>query len=241
MKWTLAFLVLVAIALALFWGYSGSLTAGEALQKGNHYFNVDGRGLYDLDKAEEYFQKALELDPNVPDAWHQLARIDFLRGNFDSAIVKINTQLELHGDSLMASYYIRGLIEGFQEKYPAAEKDFQKFLTWDPHNWAGNNDLAWIYFAQGKFEMAESQSRFALEFDANNPWLLLMHGVSLMNLGRKEEAKEEIVRAKEAASVLSSERWSFSYPGNDPRIAPQGVVEMQKAIERNLALVETKP
>ena len=46
------------------------------MQKGNYYFNVGGNGAYDLEKAEKYFNKALEIDPQVPDAWHQLARID---------------------------------------------------------------------------------------------------------------------------------------------------------------------
>lgn len=75
------------------------------LYLGNYYFNVYGDGVYDLVRAEKFFYKALELDPRVPDAWHQLARIDFLRGKFRSALDKINWQIELHGDSFMASYY----------------------------------------------------------------------------------------------------------------------------------------
>ena len=45
--------------------------------KGNYYFNVGWAGKYDLEKARRYFEKAIEADPNVPDAWHQLSRIDF--------------------------------------------------------------------------------------------------------------------------------------------------------------------
>ena len=67
--------------------------ADALVQKGNYYFNVGlpvrgtqtgGAGTYDLEKAEKYFKKALEIDSNVPDARHQLARIDFLRYNVNN-------------------------------------------------------------------------------------------------------------------------------------------------------------
>ncbi len=238
MKWILGFSILAFWGVGAFLTVPISLTAKQALERGNYYFNVDGKGEYDLDRAQNYFEKALALDPSVPDAWHQLARIDFLRGNFDSALVKINKQLELHGNSLMASYYIRGLIEGYQKNYPAAQKDFQTFLSWDPHNWAANNDLAWMYFSQGRFAEAEAQTRYALQFDAANPWLLLSHGSALLNLGKREEARQEFLAAKVAATKLTPEQWDRAYPGNDPAVAAHGVSEMRSAIARNLALVE---
>lgn len=208
-----------------------------ALDIGNYYFNVGGNGDYDLDSAEKYFTRALRRDPNVPDAWHQLARIDFLRGDFSSALEKINKQIELHGDSFMASYYIRGLINGYAGNLKDSETDFKKFLEWDPQNWAADNDLAWIYFRQGRYEDAERIAEQGLAWAPDNPWLLTSLGVSLLNLERKKEAKIALKRAQMAAQKLTETDWHKAYPGNDPQAAAKGLANMQKVIDYNLGLV----
>ena len=64
---------------------------------GNYYFNRRSEGAYDLEKAEIYFYRALEINPEIPRVWHQLARIDFLKGNFSGALEKINKQIDVHG------------------------------------------------------------------------------------------------------------------------------------------------
>lgn len=207
-----------------------------SLELGNYYFNVYGDGVYDLYRAEKYFEKALAIDPNAEDAWHQLARIEFLQGDFFDALEKINKQLELHGDSLMASYYIRGLINGYSRKFDDAEKDFLKFLSWDNENWAVHNDLAWIYFSQGRYEKVEEIARRGLQFNDNNPWLLNSLGVALLNLGKKGEAYDILVKAQNQAALLSDDDWNKAYPGNNPISAPPGLTKMKEAIEANVGL-----
>lgn len=211
--------------------------AQSAFICGNHYFGVYGSSGYDVKKAEYYFGKAVEIDPKTPDAWHQYARVAFLRGDFSTAMYRINKQFEERGDELMSSYYIRGLIEGYMKDYPAAEKDFRRFLEWDPHNWAGNNDLSWIYFAQGKFKEAADQSSKGLGGSSPNPWLLVMHAMSMYNLGHKKVAEMELGKARESAQKLTEEQWAHAYPGNDPKIAGKGLTEFRKIIEQDIELV----
>lgn len=206
------------------------------VELGNYYFNVSGLGVYDLKKAEKHFERALKIDPNVPDAWHQLARIDFLRGNFADATAKINKQIEIHGDSFMASYYIRGLINGYTGNLKEAEADFKKFLSWDKTNWAVHNDLAWVYFKRGDYKKVEIIAKEGLTFDKNNPWLLTSLGASLLNQGKKSEAKKIFENAQIAAEALTEKDWNKAYPGNDPRMASSGLVAMKKTIEYNLEL-----
>ena len=226
--------------------------AALALEIGNRYFNVGlpampahagqagGSGAYDLDKAEKYFNKALVLDPFTPDAWHQLARIDFLRGNFPDALSKINTQLELHGDSLMASYYIRALIEGYSGDYENAEKDFLKFFAWDKTNWAVYNDLSWIYFKQGRYKDARRVADGGLAYHPNNPWLLNMAGVSRLNLGDKKNARIYFQKALWWANTMTDSDWQKAYPGNAPYTSGQGILEMKDAIQANIGLAVDK-
>lgn len=210
--------------------------ANFALKIGNYYFNVYRDGAYDLNKAKKYFYKALEIDPKTPDAWHQLARIDFLRGDFQNALEKINKQIEIHGDSFMASFYIRGLISGFAGSYDQAESDFKKFIDWDPKNWAAYNDLAWIYFKKGDYKNTETTARKGLLLDYKNPWLLTALGVSLLNQNQKEEAQKTFIQAKINANLLTEEDWHKAYPGNDPKSAKNGLESMKEKIEFNLDL-----
>lgn len=210
-----------------------------SLYLGNYFFNVYGNGVYDLERAEWYFKKALELDPQVPDAWHQLARIDFLRGDFSKALEKINTQIELHGDSFMASYYIRGLIIGYKNKrsredLDKAESDFKKFLAWDEKNWAALNDLAWIYFLDRKFAEAENTASKGLVFNSGNPWLLNTLGAALLNQGREKEAVPALEEAMRNAEKLKTEDWHKAYPGNHPDSALAGIESIKKTISENL-------
>lgn len=208
----------------------------EDVEQGNYYF---GRGkAYNLEKAAFYYERALKRDSTVADAWHQLARIDFLKGDFTAALEKINRQIELHGKSLMSSYYIRGLIYGYTKEYIKAEQDFKTFLTWDPKNWAALNDLAWIYFVQGKFKEAEETAARGLLVDPDNPWLLTMRGMSRFNMGgQSQEPLHDLVRARDEMARLSERDWIRAYPGNDPRIASAGLTSMRRAIEDNLILV----
>lgn len=205
---------------------------------GYYKFNTFGRGSYDLDEAERYLYRALEIDPMVPTAWHQLARIDFLRGNLGAALIKENRQLELHGDAFMPAYYIRGLVYAFGGQLEKAEADFLRYLEHEPRSWAANNDLAFIYFKQGNYEATLRYAEAGLSHVAGNPWLLMMKGVALINLGREGEAREPLELALAEAQSLTREDWITAYPGNDPAIAEQGLAEMIGVIEANLALVD---
>ena len=218
--------------LALVFNYD----AMQALEIGNYYFNAYGDGVYDLAKAQKYFYVALDIDPEVPDAWHQLARIDFLNGDFEDALQKINTQIAVHGDTFMASYYIRGLIYGYMKLYDEAEKDFLTFLTWDTRNWAAYNDLAWVYFSRGNYERSLWAAKQGYAVDPDNALVLNMYGLSLMNLGRGEEAIPFLEKALAEAKKLSEADWHKAYPGNDPSVAKTGLEEVVKSITYNLDL-----
>jgi tetratricopeptide (TPR) repeat protein len=216
-------------------GISWQKDAPSYVHEADMYF---GKGnSYNLGRAADLYNKALNVDPLVPHALHQLARIDFLHGDFDSALEKINRQIEIHGTDFMASYYIRGLIHGYRKEFPEAEQDFKTFLEWDPENWAALNDLAWVYFAQGKFSDAKNTAETGLAVNPNSPWLLTMRGMSRYNQGDREGAVVDLGRAKVEASRLEEADWSRAYPGNDPAIASAGLSAMRKAIDDNIERV----
>ena len=209
-----------------------------AISIGYYSFNTFGRNDYDLDKAKYYLYRALELDPMASTAWHQLARIDFLEGNLGAALLKENKQIELHGDDFMPAYYVRGLVYAYGGRLDEAEQDFLKYLEWKKESWAANNDLAWIYFRKGEYGSMLIYANQGLLYDSSNPWLLMMRGVALMNLGDIPEARTALLQARESMSHITERDWISAYPGNDPSIAERGLSEMQATIEANLLLVD---
>lgn len=200
---------------------------------GNYYF---GGGAYDINKAEEYFKKAIEFDEKLPGVHYQLSRVYFLRSDFYKALLEINKEIELHPD-IKRSYYVRGLVNGYSGRLSDAEADFKEFLKWKPDSWAAHNDLAWIYFKEGDYKKSRDTALAGLMYSDMNPWLLNSLGVSLLNLGDKKSAKETFLKALSVLETMSPESWGSAYPGNNPLIYESGFREMKKSIENNLKLL----
>ncbi|MEX0652467.1 MAG: tetratricopeptide repeat protein [Candidatus Paceibacterota bacterium] len=207
---------------------------------GNYYFNATGSGVYNQEKAKKYFEKTIALNPGHEFARHQLARIYFLRGNFEEALGVINTQIEKNGTVVPSSYYVRGLIYGFSGSLDSAEKDFLHFISIKDKNWGGYNDVAWIYFQKGEYEQARLYAEKGLQLAPESSWLLTTYGVALMNLGEYEDAVANLKKARSIADALEPGAWSQANPGNDPRIAEEGLSKMKEIIKENLMIAEGK-
>ncbi|MDP2655313.1 MAG: tetratricopeptide repeat protein, partial [bacterium] len=116
--------------------------------------------------------------------------------------------------------------------------DFKEFLKWKPDSWAGHNDLAWIYFQEGKYKEARDTALSGLAIAPNNPWLLNSLGVALLNIGDKTGAKDAFTKALEILKTMNEESWGSAYPGNDPMIYGEGFTQMRESIEANLKLLD---
>lgn len=201
---------------------------------GNYYF---GGGSYDIEKAQSYFGKALEIDPMLQGPHYQLGRTYFIQSAFFDARREIDKEIELHPD-FKRSYYMRGLVNGYTRHYAEAEFDFQEFLKWKPESWAAHNDLAWIYFQEGKYKEAAETAQEGLKDAPDNPWLLNSLGVALLNIGKKKEAKEAFTKALASLNAMSPKDWGAAYPGNNPRIYSEGFAKMEASVEANLKLLD---
>lgn len=211
-----------------------------------YYFNhgPDADGTYDLSQARQYYEAALKDNPRGSNtAWYQLGRIDFLEGKFDAAIEKFNRQIEYFGDETKPVYYMLGLTYGYRARregsfgdWPKAEDNFSRYLELDPESPWAKVDLAWIYFSQGKFAEMIPVLEKGLETHPENPWLLNMYGLALLNTGETEEARQRFALARLFAVKLTPADWGRSYPGNDPSAWADGLREFQTAIEKNIEL-----
>ena len=213
-----------------------SRNAELAMQIGNYYF---GRGGYDLERAERGYQKALRAQPGILWGHYQLARIHFVRGDYEKAREEISGELAANPQNLR-SLYVRGLIYGYRG-YPGdfakAEEDFRRFTKWAPKEWAGYNDLAWVLAKQGKHREAKQVIEAAFQevpTAGENPWLWNSLGVAELNLKEYREANAAFIKAKELAEGLTPADWQGAYPGNNPSEAASGLTAFRAAIEENL-------
>ena len=213
-------------------------TNGELhYEVGSEYMNTSHSSLYDLNRAELFLRRAAVLDPQLPFVYHELARVLFLKGEFNEALTYGNLQVLLHGDEHPNAYYVRGLIQGFWGNYSEAVTDYEHFLRAYPTNWAGLNDYAWVLLKDKRWGDALDTINYGLIFWPQNPWLLNSKATALFELDRLDEAQQTALQAEEAVSRLTESDWDKAYPGNDPLIAADGVVAFKKAVRENIHMI----
>ena len=214
-----------------------SQDASVAYDYGNQRFSAIDKEWYDVEAAEYYFRLAEERDPRLPYVNHQLARIEFLRGDFIDGLVLINRELEVNPDPSPSTYYIRGLIEGFAGLYDMAARDYETYLRADPTNWAAINDYAWVLLKAGRSMDALHATARGLSFFPDNPWLLNSNAIALYEEGFLAEAQEQARRALALTLKLTEEDWLLAYPGNDPRVAREGLDALGDSIRANMLAI----
>lgn len=195
-----------------------------------------GKGkVYNAKKAIKYYNKTIQLDPTYPFAHYQLARVYFVTGALDAALYEINEELRYHPEN-GRSYYVRGLINGYSDKLKYAVNDFHSYIKWNPNTWAGRNDLAWVYFQLGEYELVRQTALEGLQFSPQNPWLLNSVGLAYQNLNQPEQAIEYYTNALKEAETLSADDWGQAYPGNDPKFYSVGFEAMKNTIRENMRI-----
>ncbi len=200
------------------------------------YYHFGGEGEYDLTAAKRYFEAALLVAPEAPLIHFNLSRIAFLRERFNEALLLASLEERLNPTEHRL-YYLRGLIYGYDKRYPEAIAAFQEFNRRKPSTWAGHVDLAWIYFQQGKYKEVKETIEIILPHQSN-AWLQNSYGVALLNLGEKEKARDAFLAAQVFAANLTPAAWGAAYTGNDPASYERGLREMRQSIDANLLLTQ---
>lgn len=218
--------------------YAFDPSANRAFAYGERHFDSANPTQYDIGRAEYFFKLAAAKDLTLPYVYHELARIDFLKGNFNSALAKINFQIQMQGDTTPNSYYIRGLIEGYMEEYKSSAKDYEHFLQSDPRNWAALNDYAWVLLKAQRFQdAADTTARGLVDFP-ENPWLLNSRATALYEMHQYPAALAAAQKANTVVANVTEVQWLHAYPGNDPKIGGEGLAAFKKAISDNMHTIQ---
>ncbi len=148
------------------------------------------------DDAGKAAQKALELNPGIPQAHYLIGEIATFQGEIDRAIVELNKEIELNPDFGMA-YYKLGDAYSRREQWTEAIPQLEKAIWLNPAYSGPYIILGKAYLKLKDLTNAEPMLRQALRMDPQNYSAHYLLGQTLMQSGRAEEAKKMLDRAQQ--------------------------------------------
>src|SRR5574337_311489 len=148
-----------------------------------------------FDEAIAAWEKALELEPSMINAYEKLGKAYYTQGRFDKASEVYRKELTLKPDDPMI-YFSLGVVYRMNEQFEDAVKMQMKALSLNPNLASAYNELGLTYCKQKKLEEAINANKKALELD---PKLGTAHnylGVVYLLKGMSAEAEEEFNQFK---------------------------------------------
>jgi tetratricopeptide (TPR) repeat protein len=140
--------------------------------------------------AEKELQKALEIDPRLPQANFLLGEMAIYRANIDLGIELLQKEIAINPAYAMA-YYRLGEAHTRQLKWDEAIAPLQKAIWLNPFFSGPYIVLGKVYLKKGDLSNAESVLRRALKMDPNNFSGHYLLAQVLQQSNRLEESKKE--------------------------------------------------
>src|SRR4030095_2961791 len=228
---------------------TNSVEAHNAYLQGR--FHVQRRNVEDYRKAINYFDRAIELDPNYAlryayrsEAW---TVIGDLTGERSTAYPKARSDAEKAvaiAPALAEAHAALGWVRAFAEwKFAEGVSELQRAKELSPANPTANDLLARVVVYSGRLKEAERQARQAVELDPLSAATQFTLGRVLFYAGKLDEADAAGRKMAELQpSASSSHRWQVLVAvqrGDGERAPREGQLETEESIRRfELALAQ---
>lgn len=205
-------------------------------------------------KAKEYALRALEIDPDLAQAYATLGTIAKREWQWNEAEAKLKRSIELDPNYVMARHWYAEYLFVFGPSEKLLEQ-INIGLRLDPLSFLMTSQLAHYYYCVGELDMALDQLKKLLELD---PYDLRFSHLAMftiyVNQGKEEEAfislqknwtlhpymgrpvhlAEDIYSRKGMKGLIA---WMVKYEVESPYIYPPGVAELYCLLgEKELAL-----
>lgn len=152
------------------------------------------------DFAEKELQKALELDPKLPQANFLLGEMYIYRANLEQGVAFLKKEISINPGFAMA-YYMLGEAYTRQLKWEEAVAPLQESIWLNPFFSGPYIVLGKVYLKKGEHGNAEGMLRRALKMDPNNFSGHHLLAQVLQQSNRVEEAKKEFAIADTLRSL----------------------------------------
>ena len=126
--------------------------------------------LGDFEHAENYYTKALELDPEMAHGYINLSDLYYKAGDLPSALGTLQRgSYELPDNLAIAHLLARVYIE--DQRWEDAIVELERVLEGEPENYDAYYDLGHVYFELGEYESAIDNFENVIEYEQNNELL----------------------------------------------------------------------
>ncbi len=146
--------------------------------------------------AKSELQKALAIDPRIPQAHYMLGELATFRADIDTAVQELIHEIAINPDFAMA-YYKLGDAYSRREQWNLAIPQLERSIWLNPTYSGPYILLGKGYFKLGELSNAEGSLRRAIAMDPNNYSAHYILGQTLMQEGKTEDGKKMLERARE--------------------------------------------
>ena len=159
----------------------------------------------DFEHAENYFVKALELDPQLAQAYINLSDLYYKAGDLASAVGTLQRgSYELHDNLTIAHLLARVYID--DQRWEDAIEELERVLDGEPENYDAFYDLGHVCFELGDYEGAISNFETVTEYRQDSELLFY-------SLAQAYEANNEIDKAisNYLKSIAVNDKFTLAY------------------------------
>lgn len=150
--------------------------------------------------AEPELQKALALDPNLPQVNFLLAEIAIYNAQIDRGIALLEKEIEINPTFAMA-FYMLGEAYSRKQLWDEAVRPLQKSIWLNPYFSGPYIVLGKVYLKKEDLQNAEGMLKRATEMDPNNFSAHYLLAQVLQRANRAEEAKREFEAAEKLRTL----------------------------------------
>lgn len=126
--------------------------------------------LNEIEKAEQSYNKAIEINPAIPQAYINLSDLYYKNNDLGSAIGTLERgTYEIEDNMVLAHMLARVYLE--DSRYDMAITELEKVLDNEPENYDAYYDLGRVHFELGDYEAAISHFENVIEYKDNNEFL----------------------------------------------------------------------
>jgi TolB-like protein/DNA-binding winged helix-turn-helix (wHTH) protein/Flp pilus assembly protein TadD len=201
--------------------------AYEDYLRGRFFFNKRNSG----EKAQSYFQKAIERDPNYPPPYTGLADIYQLSDNPRLARESVQKALDLDNELAEAHNSLAELLYRFDRDRVGAEREFKRALELNP-NYAPAHHWYSIYLSfMGREPEALAEAQKAYELDPLSPVVGANLAKILQENGEHDKA---IDRAKKTLELDPNSAVTHAVLGvvyEDKKMYADAITEYKTALQ----------
>lgn len=210
-------------------------TAKRVVQRGIELFSKG-----QLAAAIAEYNRAIALDPTLPEAFLNRGKAKRAFGDLDGAIsdfemtVELAPQLATNNRDITQAYLNRGYIRSNQLDVDGALSDYDRAIRFDPNDADAYFKRGRIFLIAGNLQFAIADFDKSIALDAHNPLVFAERGFAHQSRGQNEQAQKDFERGLKLNNNL---QLMLDLHLLDLQIQIKEMRRRQAAIQRNIARV----